>query len=513
TATGGTPPLAFHATGLPAWLLLSPSGRLTGTPSAPGAVSFQVSVSDANGVSSLPVGYAFNVTPPPTTVTVGPATLPTATVGGKVDSQLTASGGTAPYGFAATGLPAWLSLSPDGRVTGTPTAAGAFAFAVTATDHLGSKSAPTSVGLTVNPAPAVTTGQLAAATFGAPVSDQLAATGGTGALGFHATGLPAWLSLSTGGLLTGAPPDVGTFPFTVAVTDATGVSSPAADLSLTVGRAVPSVSLAISPATVAYGRESTVSMSVDVFGVSGMAVPSGAATVADASGTICTVTLSAGSGSCSPADTRLPVGRNQGIVATYSGDSRYSAAPSLAGTLQVTPGAPTITSPASLAVTTKAAIGFTVVATGSPVPALSASGLVKGLTFTDHHDGTATLGGKVDKNSVLGLVFTATNPVGSATQSFTLTVGKAPKLDVKGPDHAKAKAGHPWKVDLSAPGYPAPTLSAVGLPTWLTVTTRHPGDFRVEGTPPGAGTWTWTFVATNALGSGRQTYTLQVTAK
>ncbi|MFE9746538.1 S8 family serine peptidase [Saccharothrix saharensis] len=55
-------------------------------------------------------------------------------VGTPVSLQLSASGGTAPYTFSATGLPAGLSISSSGLVSGTPTTTGTSSVTVTATD-------------------------------------------------------------------------------------------------------------------------------------------------------------------------------------------------------------------------------------------------------------------------------------------------------------------------------------------------------------------------------------------
>jgi hypothetical protein len=55
-------------------------------------------------------------------------------VGTPVSLQLSASGGTAPYTFSATGLPAGLSISSSGLISGTPTATGTSSVTVTATD-------------------------------------------------------------------------------------------------------------------------------------------------------------------------------------------------------------------------------------------------------------------------------------------------------------------------------------------------------------------------------------------
>ncbi|NUR72390.1 MAG: S8 family serine peptidase, partial [Hamadaea sp.] len=56
-------------------------------------------------------------------------------VGQAVDLQLSASGGTSPYTWSASGLPAGLSIgSSTGRITGTPTTAGTSNVTVTVTD-------------------------------------------------------------------------------------------------------------------------------------------------------------------------------------------------------------------------------------------------------------------------------------------------------------------------------------------------------------------------------------------
>lgn len=62
----------------------------------------------------------------------------TGTVGTPIASfTLSASGGTAPYTWSATGLPAGVSISSSGTVSGTPTTAGTYAVTVSATDSKG----------------------------------------------------------------------------------------------------------------------------------------------------------------------------------------------------------------------------------------------------------------------------------------------------------------------------------------------------------------------------------------
>jgi hypothetical protein len=72
-------------------------------------------------------------------ITISPATLPTGFVGVPYSQTLTASGGTAPYVFsvAAGTLPAGLTLTPGGVLSGTPTAPGTSPVTIRATDGHG----------------------------------------------------------------------------------------------------------------------------------------------------------------------------------------------------------------------------------------------------------------------------------------------------------------------------------------------------------------------------------------
>jgi hypothetical protein len=63
-------------------------------------------------------------------------TLPNGQLGVAYTASLTATGGTAPYTWSATGLPAGLTIN-NGTVSGTPTASGTFSVAVTVTDATG----------------------------------------------------------------------------------------------------------------------------------------------------------------------------------------------------------------------------------------------------------------------------------------------------------------------------------------------------------------------------------------
>jgi hypothetical protein len=138
TASGGLAPYTFTvSTGsLPAGVSLSAStGALSGTPTTSGSVTFTVKVADSETIPlTATQSYTVNIL---AALAITNTSLPAANLGVAYSATLTASGGQSPYTFAVTtgSLPTGLTLnSTTGAISGTPTAAGTFAFTVTVTD-------------------------------------------------------------------------------------------------------------------------------------------------------------------------------------------------------------------------------------------------------------------------------------------------------------------------------------------------------------------------------------------
>src|SRR5579863_485550 len=143
SATGGTPPYTWSATGLPPGLSIDPNaGTISGTPTTAGTYS-SVTVTVTDSVKAAAnYGYSVTINPPPPPLSINTLGLPNGTVGVAYATTVTATGGVPSYTWSATGLPSGLSInSSTGKISGTPTTAGTYNnISVTVKDSVGSSA-------------------------------------------------------------------------------------------------------------------------------------------------------------------------------------------------------------------------------------------------------------------------------------------------------------------------------------------------------------------------------------
>lgn len=266
TAGGASAPYSYSLTAgaLPSGLTLS-GGTLSGVPTAVGTFNFTISATDSSTAGSggpYTAAQAYSLTVGSPVIALTP-TLANGTVGTSYASTVAASGGTAPYSYAVTAgsLPTGISLAANGSLSGTPTAAGTFNFTVTASDATTGPAAPytgsSAYSITIA-APTVTLSPttLTGGAVGAAYSTAITASGGTAGYAYAVTSgaLPAGLSLSSGGVLTGTPTAGGTFNFTVtAIDSSTGTGAPFTGSRAYTLTVAPGV-VVVAPITLPNGR-------------------------------------------------------------------------------------------------------------------------------------------------------------------------------------------------------------------------------------------------------------------
>ncbi|WP_349961798.1 putative Ig domain-containing protein [Rhizobium sp. ZPR3] len=517
SATGGSSPYTYAITAgsLPSGLSLSSStGAITGTPTGAGTYNFSITVTDSStGTGPFTSSNAYSITIAAPTISVSPSSLSAGVVGTAYSETITASGGTSSYSFAVTGgsLPAGLTLSSGGALSGTPTAGGTFSFTVTATDSSTGTGAPFSASrvysLTIAaPTIAVAPTTLPAATVAAAYSQTVTASGGTSSYSFAVTAgtLPAGLTLSSGGALSGTPTAGGTFNFTITATDSSTGTGP-----FTGSRAY---SLSVSAPTIA---------------VSPSSLPSGTAEAAYSQ----TITASGGTGSYNYSLTSgfLPAG----IALSSSGV--LSGTPTAAGTFNFTITA-TDSSTGTGPFTGSRAYTLTISAptisiTPSTLPAgtagtaysqtLAASGGIGGysysLTTGNLPPGVALSSGGVlsgipTTGGTFNFTLTATDSHAfTGSQAYSITIG-TPTITIAPATLPAGTAGTAYNQTLTASG------GAGGYSYSLTTGSLPPGVALssggvLSGTPTAGGTFNFTVKATDSLTfSGSQAYSITIGA-
>src|SRR5581483_2107428 len=189
-------------------------------------------------------------------ITVSPAALLTATRGSAFTQTITASGGTTPYTFSVAGgsLPAGVNLSNGGMLSGTPTLPGNFDFTVKVIDETGCMGSVNYLLIVACPTIIISPSSLPGGVLNVAYSQTLAASSNTAStftFSLAAGNLPAGLTLSLGGIISGTPTQAGNFPITVRAADTSGCTG-TLTYTLTINIPTPALS-GINPSSAVAG--------------------------------------------------------------------------------------------------------------------------------------------------------------------------------------------------------------------------------------------------------------------
>jgi hypothetical protein len=493
-ASGGTGGYTWSisAGALPAGLSLSAAGAISGTPTTAGTANFTANVSDS---SSQSASKALSISVAPAALTVTTTSLPNGTVGAAYSQTLAASGGTGGYtwSISAGALPAGLSLSAAGTVSGTPTTTGTANFTATVKDS-SNQSASKALSISVAPAAlTVTTTSLASGTVGAAYSQTLAASGGTGGYTWSISPgtLPAGLTLSAAGTISGTPTTAGTANFTATVKDSSSQSASKA-LSISIAPATLTVTTTALPnGTVGAAYSQTVAASGGTGGytwsISSGALPEGLNL--SAVGAISGTPTTAGTAN---------------FTATVSDSSSQSASKALS--ISVAPAALTVTTTSLASGTVGIAYSQTLTAsggTGGYAWSISTGTLPPGLNLS----AAGTISGTPTTAGTTNLTVQVKDSSGAAAgKPLTIAIA-APPLTITSAVLAAGEQGAAYLQVLAATGGTGSyTWSITGgtLPTGLTMDASG----RISGTPTGATASFTVQVADGAGATASKTFTL-----
>ncbi|WP_019464571.1 beta strand repeat-containing protein, partial [Dyella japonica] len=503
TASNGNAPYTFSisAGSLPPGLVLASGGQLSGTPTGGGSYSFTVKVTDASSNTATQAYTGVTINAP--ALTLSPSTAPAATVGMAYSQSFSAANGTAPYVYVESNpLPPGLSWNAaTATLSGTPTQAGTFPITIQVTDSSGGSGPYThnfTYMLQSNPpslAMAPAGNSVLSAVYATAYSQSFTGTGGTSPYSYRVSSgsLPAGLSLSSSGVLSGSPTQWGNFSFAVTMIDSsTGVGAPfsvTANYSMTVA----SSSITLSPTTIASG---TVGASYTA--------------TLNASGGIGPYSFAITAGS-------LPAGMRMSSNGALSGTPTAAGAFNLTVTATdansftssqaytLTIGAPTLglspVTPALPSATAESAYNQSFSTTGGVGPyhyAVTSGALPAGLSLNSSGvlGGTATMAGVFSFSVTSTDSSTGTGAPFTATRSYTLTV-QAPSLSISPGTLPNPQQGTAYSQSLSASGGTGGysySVSAGALPAGLVLSSSG----LLSGTPTVNGPFSFSITASDS---------------
>ena len=242
----GTLPMMMNVSGLPSGIELSDSGILSGKPTYAGTfnVTIKVSNSAGNATKTLRMNISGDAEPTPASKpAISASYLPDAKVGEYYSADIGLTG-SLPMNISITGMPQGFSFS-SGILSGYPQTAGNYNVTITASNSAGNVTKTLPLKVTSNQTkPVIGISSLPAGKVGAYYSADLKITG-TAPIKISVSGIPAGLTITPSGVLSGYPKAPGTYNVTVKVSDMTGNTSKTMKMNITAPKTIPNAKTAV----------------------------------------------------------------------------------------------------------------------------------------------------------------------------------------------------------------------------------------------------------------------------
>lgn len=328
---------------------------------------------------------------------------------------------------------------------------------------------------------------------GSSYADQVSA-GGTGTITYAVTNgysLPPGIVLdATTGAITGTPTTNGNYTFRITATSVSGSTSTTVttpDLTLTVGQA-PALASNTLTETMQLGQSYSASVTASGFPAPTYSLASGSLPAG--------LTLNSSTG----AITGTP-----NTMANYNFAIRATNVFAPSGVTLVTASASVTAAPiyTDSAVNPRGSLGVAysseVLATGSPAPtySITSGSLPNGLEL---NSATGQITGTPTSTGDFSFVVTATNTYGSSsTNTLSIQIGVGPAVSIDQMPQ-RGFVSVPISISTTSSGFPTPTftLNSGTLPPGVTLNAQTG---TLSGSPTTAGSYTFTLLATNWVGT------------
>ncbi|MCX6460785.1 MAG: putative Ig domain-containing protein [Actinobacteria bacterium] len=489
---GATPYLSFYVSSgrLAPGLTINDAGVISGTPTSTGTFTFSIGVSDSKYDYAAAPFTIVVTTPPALSITTAALTAGASGVAYSFALQATGGVGTHAWSLASGTLPPGLTLNSEGLISGTPTTSGTYTFTPRVT---AGTTVTRSLTLTVQPQLIITTDTLPTGATSTAYSTTLAATGGTSYSWAVTSGsLPAGLTVTTGGVLSGTPTVAGTSTFTLSVTDNFGrTESKPMQLLVTASPPLAIVTTTLSDGTIGLGYaqllEATGGVGARTWSVSSGPLPAGL--ILDSDGTLHGTPTSAGSTDFTVRVDTATESATQSLTLVVN--------PQLVITTDSLPDGATL-----------AAYSTTLTATGgSPYTWVLTAGLLPaGLNLATDGTISGTPGGA----GVASFTVTVTDNLGrTESKRFALGISQTPALTIttSALDEGEVDAAYTEMVQATG---------GVGARTWSLLSGSLPAglslhsDGTLTGVPTTAGTSTFTVKVVAGVSNTTKSLTLTV---